>query len=328
MLVSTSIAALLLTFLIVRGGINPLESFQSLGALPLGIYFLTLGMHVFTYTMRAVRLNVLLPSAVRPGFRRALMVSAAHNMASYLLPAKTGEASLIVYLKMHSRAGGSAGLAALLVARILDGATLCLGLAAACWWLQRSGEYDSLQWLGTAAAGLVGAAVVFLALSFRGDFLIRLVEGALHLFGLHRLALGRRILERTNALALALREAGRAGRLSVATLVSLPQWCSIFGFYYVLSGALGMSLSYAQVTFGAALAFMCNLLPINGGAGMGTQELGWVAGFHQFLGIDYDVALSVGLSVHIVQLFNIVAMGLIAHFAMGIAPRFELREPQ
>lgn len=314
--------------LIVRGGINPLESFQSLGALPLGVYFLTLGMHVFTYTMRAVRLDVLLPSAVRPGFRRSLMVSAAHNMASYLLPAKTGEASLIVYLKLHSGASGSAGLAALLVARILDGAALCLGLAAACWWLHASGEYEALQWLGTAAAGLVAAAGAFLALSFRGDFLVRLVEGALRLFGLHRLTVGQRLLARTNALALALREAGRAGRLSIAALTSLPQWLSIFGFYYVLCDALGMSLSYAKIAFGTALAFLCNLLPINGGAGMGTQELGWVTGFHQFLGLDYEQALSVGLSVHLVQLFNIVAMGLIAHFAMGIAPRFELREPE
>ena len=57
---------------------------------------------------------------------------------------------------------------------------------------------------------------------------------------------------------------------------------------------------------------------------MGTQELGWITGFNQFLGVDYEVALSTGMGVHLIQLFNIVAMGLLAHVCMGAMPRLSL----
>jgi hypothetical protein len=36
------------------------------------------------------------------------------------------------------------------------------------------------------------------------------------------------------------------------------------------------------------------------------------------------VALTSGLSVHLVQLFNIVALGLLSHLAMGVLPRWRL----
>ena len=66
-------------------------------------------------------------------------------------------------------------------------------------------------------------------------------------------------------------------------------------------------------------AMLANLLPINGFAGAGTQELGWVVGF-RMLGVPEDLALSTGLGVHLVQLFNVVALGLLGHLAMALLP--------
>ena len=53
-------------------------------------------------------------------------------------------------------------------------------------------------------------------------------------------------------------------------------------------------------------------------AGLGTQELGWVTGFHVVLGVDERLALTSGVSVHFVQLFNIVVLGFLAHVAMRV----------
>ena len=102
-------------------------------------------------------------------------------------------------------------------------------------------------------------------------------------------------------------------------------WCSIFGFYAVLGREFGIpgSVSFLERVFGASLAMLFNLLPMNAAAGAGTQELGWVTGFH-VIGVEKGVALTSGIGVHLVQLFNIVAMGVCAHLVMGVLPRWRM----
>ena len=105
-------------------------------------------------------------------------------------------------------------------------------------------------------------------------------------------------------------------------------WISVFGFYTILARSMGMPdwIGFPEAAFGAALGMLFNLMPVNGAAGMGTQELGWVTGFHQFLGVDSEVALSTGMGVHLVQLFNIVVLGLLAHLCMGMMPRWSAED--
>lgn len=318
---SMTVALVLLASLFAGGGVNPVAAAREVAALPVGVYCAALGLHVVTYALRALRFQVLLPRTGRPGFRRTLTVSAAHNMAAYLLPLKTGEASLVVYLKMQAGTPVSAALAALLVSRFLDGAALCSGMAAACLVLRDQGR--ALQWLGPASALLVGLTLLFVLLSLRGDLLVRAIERALGWLRVHHWKLGQRLLERTNTLALALRAAGGRRGLGAAALATVPMWATVFGFFALLGGALGLpaELSFLERAFGASFAAIFNLLPVNAAAGVGTQELGWVTGFH-LLGVDEKVALTAGVGVHLVQLFNIVAMGLLAHLAMGVTPRW------
>jgi hypothetical protein len=320
LLLSLVAALLLLATLFIGGGVSPLAAARAVVALPVGVYCAALGLHVVTYSLRALRFRALLPRAVRPGFRRLLTVTAAHNMASYVLPLKTGEASLVVYLKLQGGTPASAALAALLVSRFLDGAALCSGMAAACLVLRDEGR--ALQWLGPASALLVALTLLFGLLSVRGDLLVRAIERALGWLRVHHWRLGQSLLERTNTLALALRAASGRKGLGAAALATVPMWCTVFGFFALLGRALGLppELSFLERAFGASFAAIFNLLPVNAAAGVGTQELGWVTGFH-LIGVDEKVALTAGVGVHLVQLFNIVAMGLVAHLAMGVTPR-------
>jgi uncharacterized protein (TIRG00374 family) len=322
--ISFGAAALLLAALLVFGGVRPMDVLATLTRLSPGVYAAALGLHVLTTALRAVRFQLLIPRHARPRFVQALPVAAAHNMASYVLPLKAGEAALIVYLKLQCGTPSGTALAALLVARFLDAATLCIGLAAACFTLREAGAAP--QWMGSAAAGLVLAAALFLLLSLRSDLLVRGLEAALRWLRLHRLGWGERLLVRMNGLALALRAASSRWRLALAALVSVPMWFTIFGFFALLAGEFGIppEVSFLERAFGASLAALSNLLPVNAAAGAGTQELGWIAGFH-VVGVDQKVALTSGLGVHVVQLFNIVAMGLLGHLAMGVTPRMGWR---
>ncbi|MEM7311406.1 MAG: lysylphosphatidylglycerol synthase transmembrane domain-containing protein [Planctomycetota bacterium] len=320
---SVGIAALLIIGLMTWGGVSPSDAIDTILQLPPHVYLIALGMHMTLYCLRALRFNLLIPRERRPSFRRSLIVSGAHNMASYVLPAKTGEASLVVYLRMQCGVPSAMGLASLMVSRLLDGATLCLGLSAACLWLAHSGRYDYLEWLGNAGLVLIFLCAVFAVLSVRGDLLVRVIAWAARWMKLHHFSFGEGLLSKANQLALALRSAGGGGRLYLAAFVTIPVWLLVFAFYAVLSREMGLPrhFSFAEATFGSSLAVMFNLLPVNGMAGVGTQELGWVTGFSKFLGVEESIALSAGIGCHAIQLFNVVAIGLVAHLFMGVMPR-------
>jgi uncharacterized protein (TIRG00374 family) len=327
---SIGLAVALIISLMVWGGVSPKEALATIRKLPPEIYLLTLGFHMTLYCLRALRFNLLIPRQHRPSFKRALIVSSAHNMASYVLPAKTGEASLIVYLRLQCAVPSAVGLASLFVSRVLDGAMLCCGLSLACLWLAHTGRYPALSWLGSAGMTLIAFGIGFIFLSVRGDLLVRLIAAALRFIKLHRWRLGEGLLRKANQLAQALRFASGSGRLSLAALVTVPVWLLIFLFYTVLARAMGLpeDMTFAESTLGASLAVMCNLLPVNGVAGIGTQELGWVTGFNKFLGVDESLALSTGIGCHLVQLFNVVSLGLLAHLFMGVMPRLSYARPE
>jgi hypothetical protein len=316
-------AALLLLALFVLGGVDPADVLRTLGRLSPAVYGLALALHLATTALRAARFQLLIPRSARPSFRHALPVAAAHNLASYVLPLKTGEAALIVYLRLQCGTPAGIALASLLVSRFLDGAALCTGLAVAGASLLGPG---APEWMEGTVFGLSLLACLFLLLSLRGDLLVRGLATGLRWLRVQRTRLGRGLLERTHGLALALRAAGGGWRLALAALATAPMWFTIFGFYALLAGEFGIpaSIGFLERALAASLSALFNLLPVNAAAGAGTQELGWVTGFHVLLGVDEKVALTSGIGVHLVQLFNIVLMGLAAHLVMGVQPRWRL----
>jgi uncharacterized protein (TIRG00374 family) len=316
---SVAVAAVLLAGLALWGDIDPADVARTWGRLPARVYLLALAIHAAIFVLRALRLRVLIPPGLRPDMRRMLPISAAHTLAAYVLPAKTGEAALVVYLRALCGVPAAEGLATLLVARLVDLAALsgCMSAAAIVIGLRRARDGQALVSLGLLLAGVT---LAFLALGARGDRLVRLATRAVRLARLDRTRLGARLVARAETLAGALTRAGAAGRLPAAVLLSVPLWVGVFLFYAVLARGLGLELDLFEATFGSGLSVLANMLPINGIAGFGTQEAGWVAGF-AWLGVGREQALATGLGVHLVQLANACLFGLLGHLAMGLASR-------
>src|SRR5690606_20297174 len=145
---------------------------------------------------------------------------------------------------------------------------------------------------------LLVAAVLLGVLCMRSVWIPALARRAASLTRLDRTALGARLAARTDEVAHALHDAGADGRLARGAWVSLPLWLGVFLFYAVLARGLGLDASFATAVFGSGLAIAANLLPVNGLAGFGTQEAGWVVGF-VLLGVPRDLALSTGLGAHL-----------------------------
>ena len=320
LLLSLAVAAVLLALLFSWGDLRVAEVWATWQRLPAEVYLRALGLHVAIYVLRATRFRLLLPAESRPGLPGVLAVSAAHNLASYVLPAKTGEASLVLYLKKCCAVPGSEGLASLVVSRLLDLATLFGMLGGACLTLGRRGTLEG-SWAVPLGGALGLGSIALLVLAARGDWLTRSLVGIVRLVRLDSTRLGTRVGESAVRVGGALREAGGGGRLLGAAVISVPLWLGVFGFFLVLARGFGLDAELEAVkgVFGSSWAMLANLLPINGFAGAGTQELGWTVGF-RLLGVPKDLALSTGLGVHLVQLFNVVALGLLGHLGMASLP--------
>jgi len=301
---------------------------ETLGSLSPWTFLAAFCLHMATYCLRALRFWVLVPPALRPSYPRIWVLSGAHNLASYVLPAKTGEASWVVYLRTFTGVPSSPGIASLVVSRLLDAAVLAASLSLACMYLASYGGHGNLEEIATYVAPLALAGLVLGAMSVRGDLLVHLLSRSLRLMRLHKWRTGARLVLKVSEIATAMRVASRGHRLSLAALLTVPVWMCIFGFYMLLAQGMGIfaafetNLTFPEAIFGSSLAVLANLLPINGAAGVGTQEMGWTTGF-VILGVQETRAFAVGLGVHFVQLFNVVAVGMFCHFMMKNMARAE-----
>ena len=316
---SLGIAAGLLAALMALGGVRPAELSAGLRRLDAGSYAVALLLTVIVYVLRACRFRVLLPDALKPGFARILSITSSYTMASVILPAKVGEATFVVYAGRVAGIGAAEGFACLMVARLLDFASLCLGMSIACIVLWATDAYANLPWLGPLGAALFPGSLFLFGLSARGDLLLRTASSASRVLGFGRTSAGRRILGASERIGEALRAAGSRKRLVAAALLSLPAWVCVFLYCAVLARGLGLpsDTSLAKATFGSGLAILTTLLPVSAFANFGTLEAGWVLGFHA-LGVGTDLAYATGVGLHVVQIANTVLLGLLGHVGMAV----------
>ncbi|HTF89446.1 MAG TPA: lysylphosphatidylglycerol synthase transmembrane domain-containing protein [Planctomycetota bacterium] len=320
-MISTAIGAAVLWILFRWSKLEPADLWSSWKRLSLGAALSAFAVHVAIYVVRSQRFRVLLPVAHRPSSAAMLAISAAHNLAAYVLPAKTGEMTLVMYLRSHSGVPAAQGLAALLVSRLLDLATLCLLLALAMIYLVTSRPDSTPVWFWAFAVALLATAAFLMLLSARSDVLVRSAAWIARVFGLASWNIGLRMLARAEELSLALRQAPAGRVLWIAAAQSMAMWFGIFIFYSILARSFGLppELGLADAAFGSSLVVLSNLLPINSFAGFGTQEGGWVLGFG-LLGVPRDLALSTGFGVHLAQLASTIVLGICGHVAMGWLP--------
>lgn len=317
-LLSALVAAVLLKLLFAWGGVSREDFARALKELTLAEWLLALTLHAGIYLARAARFRILVPGARQVPFRGVLAASASHNLAAYVLPAKTGEAALVVYLRAHCGIPATAGLASLLVSRLLDLATLAGAMALACLVIALAPGREPPAWVGPGAVLLLALALGFVVLGARARALADLGIWGVRALGLAGTALGQRATDLARRVAEALESAGRGRRYRWAAGLSLLVWLGVFLFYAVLARATGLErVGLAEATFGSSLAVASNLLPVNAFAAFGTQEAGWALGFG-FLGVDRDAALATGVAVHLVQLLDVVLLGLAGHLAMGL----------
>jgi glycosyltransferase 2 family protein len=315
MVLSLAVAGVLVVLLAKWGGVGVSEVRAALERLTPACYLSALALHVLLYALRAWRFQVLLGGQAHAKFAGQVGVTLAYGMASIVLPAKVGELSYVLYSGRALGVRGETALAVLVVARVLDLAVLALGMGLACLVVGGPG------WLAPAGAASLTLGALLLCASWHGEWFVRLGVWASRALRLDRWHAGARAIERVESLGGALQEAARGRKLGKAVALSLAAWACVFLFCAVLARGLGIAdASFAEVVFGSGLAMLTSLLPLSAFASVGTLEAGWVLGFGVF-GVPRDLALATGAGLHVVQLVNVVALGVIGHVLMALGAK-------
>lgn len=332
LLVSLALAAAVLAPLFVWGQVDRATIEATWARLTLAAWIPAFALHVLLYVVRSWRFAVLLPPAERPDQRALLPVCAAHTLAAFVLPAKLGEATFVLYSGRACGTGAPAAVAALVVSRILDMASLFLFMGVACFAMRASGSWPEIAWFLPAGAALLVFAAAGFALAARGDALLACAGLLVRLLRLSGTRFGKALLARADSYAAALRHAGSPLRLAAACGLSLLAWIVIFLFCAVLARGLGIGeqVGLAEATFGSALAMVTSLVPLSAFANFGTFEAGWVGGFGLF-GVARDTAVATGVGLHVVQLLHVVLLGVLGHVGMALwsrrNPAVDARQP-
>ncbi len=320
--VSFLAAAAVLVPLFVWGGVDGETIGSTWARLSFFAWLPAFALHAFLYVVRSWRFAVLLPAEHRPPQRQMLSVCAAHTLATFVLPAKLGEATFVLYAGRVAGVPAAASVAALVVSRILDMASVFLALGVACVAMHQAGAWPEHAWFLPAGVALLALSAGGFGLAARGDSLLAALRFLLRALRLDDTRPGRALAGRVDSLESALRHAGSPARLAAAAALSLLAWLAVFLFCAILARGLGIGahIGLLEAIFGSALAMITSLVPLSAFANFGTFEAGWVGGFGLF-GVPGDVAVATGVGLHLVQLAHVVALGLLGHAGMALWAR-------
>lgn len=310
---SVAIGGALVALLLSWSGTPPSAILDALRQLDPKLLCAALLVQGLIYPLRALRFRALLHADPPASLLRLVPATAAHSLVAYILPAKLGEASLIVYLERGLGVERARGLAVLLVARALDFAGVTLALTLACLVI---GALDMVPtasaWLLPLGGLLVVPALLLTWVALRGASCVAFCRTLLTRTRLTRVAPGAFIDRVAARVEAALREVS-AGQLLRAAIWTVPIWALVFAYYGMLARGLGLdTLGPFEAVFGASLAVLSNLLPINGFAGFGTQDGGWLFGY-MAMGASEQAAMASGLAFHVIYIGGMSFFGVIGH---------------
>jgi len=257
------------------------------------------------YLMRALRFRILLKGKVGEG--KLLTIVCVHYLVNNILPARTGELSYIYLVKKLENISVSEGLSTLTIARFFDFMSITFLFIVSAFLVE-----DVPQIVGDVRYYVLMAACilfsVFVFFVYRSGTLISLLERVIQRTGLHRFnsvvfIQGKMVETITNLRVL------RSRKLIFHSLwSSLLIWSAIYLMTYSVIRGMGLEYSVFLVVLGSTLSVFSNILPIPSLGGFGVYEGAWALAFIS-LGMERDIAIASGLSVHLVIICYMTFLG-------------------
>lgn len=266
---------------------------------------------MLNYLLRTLRFQILLQ--LKGAFGDLFSVTCLYGLFNYLLPAKSGEFSLLLLLKRFTNVSLPESTAILVAVRFFDFATIALFLPFVLFGFRHSLPllmiYFSLVYcLLVLIVGIGG-----LWLLRRNEALSISVEESLATSN----SLSRRVINLFKRLVQKLRLIDRRGQYWQLWLLTISIWLCIYTNFYCIVRAMGFELTYIQMILVSMIMVPMTLLPVQGVANLGTHELGWSAAF-ALMGQPADVSLLISFGSHVILLAFVSFLGGLGALALAL----------
>ncbi len=266
-----------------------------------------LGFYLLSNQLKAFRYQLVLGD-VKIEFAKMAAITSYQNFFNQIMPARTGELTLLYYLKKIAHLSGSVGIHALILTRIYDLIIVALGFS-----------FSLLLHFGWQIPGwLLTIAVLFLITALALLFLMRffLLWGKNIFLKLSKLAgieqnkITVFIKVKLENLEGVFRKAERDRRMPAMIASSLLIWLALYLFAYATIRAFQVDISLLLSIAGSTGQILANVLPVNSFGSFGTLEAGWAGGY-MLVGMNRQDAITTGFGYH---LLNFLGSAVIAAF--------------
>ncbi len=309
-LIGVGISLILCYFLLRTISFN--ELFITLGRLSVLSFLLAFSLYILVYFLRTIRFMSLIGGKIK--FFRLFSIVSLHNLATVVLPFRTGEVSY-VYLMKKEGISSSEGIASLLLSRLFDFVAVFLIFVVGYFYLGNSSSDigQAFLWFSFFVVGLI---LLTLSLVWFKLHLKVIFERFLRFFSLENNRAIRYFQREFGYVVDSFKAIGSRKVLMIALLESFALWLVMFVFTYYVLNVFGLEVSFLQAIVGGSIALAISLLPIQGTLGFGTTEVALTIAF-LLLGFGKELIIAVGFGYHILSLvFTFIAggYGILAYY--------------
>jgi uncharacterized protein (TIRG00374 family) len=216
-----------------------------------------------------------------------------------VLPARTGELTLIYYLNKIGNADMSKGLHSLIIVRLFDFIIVPVFFIVSL--VIYFGKDSSMV--------LIAAAIAFFILTCLALFNIKWIiftvktifSAITNRIKIHDRPVIKKINSLINRVLDEFIDFNTARYIPGLTLTSILVWFHLYLFFFIVIRALGIDVNFFQSVAGATGGVITNVIPVNSFGSFGTLEAGWTGGF-MIVGMTEQHAITTGFGSHIVTL--------------------------
>ncbi len=268
--------------------------------------------YLITNIGRAFRLQLLLPGQ-KTQFNRLFPISIAQSMFNNILPARTGELSLLYFLKKYQAVSLDRGGVALVIARVSDYLAVAVIFMVAAVFISGETLYTSQTTGIVRVVGSVMLLTVIMLLSMlwwgrKSLFWTQQIVEGLGLTSRKVVVIG---LAKLGQIVDAIEAIHSFRRYVFVFAWSLFIWGATFAWFYAFLWGMGIQPTWLITIVGSTFGVLSKAIPFISVGGLGAHEAGWTVGF-MLVGFDKSLAISSGFAVNILTILTSVVFGGVA----------------
>ncbi|HPR49792.1 MAG TPA: lysylphosphatidylglycerol synthase transmembrane domain-containing protein [Spirochaetota bacterium] len=304
--------SIILAFFLIKS-IDTNKTYDTLKNADFALMSLSILIYAFSNFFKMIRFKVLLKNKI-PLYKFYTIVS-YHNFFNMIMPARTGELTLVYYLKKIGGVKASKGLHSLILARIFDLIVVSIYFVIALLVYYGTQTSKSLLALGIIV-GLF-SFIFLLKISFVLSWstnVIKKIFKAIHL-DKHRFVVS--FINKLVEINDEFKNFNTGSYLPLMILTSVFVWLALYTLSYISIIVLNVEITYLKTIIGSTGAILTNVLPINSFGSFGTLEAGWTGGFI-LVGMSAQDAITTGFGAHVINFLASAVVALLSKIVFEI----------